>query len=106
AQRIDHASDDRIADRRFEHAPGGFDGVAFLDLQIIAEDDGADGIFFEVEDLSHRAAFELEQLPGHRALQAVDARDPVADFDDSADFANREPLLDVGDLALQNAGNF
>ena len=49
---------------------------------------------------------ELDHLAGHDAAQAVDAGDAVADFDDGADFADLELLLEAGDLALQDAGDF
>ena len=54
----------------------------------VPENDRADRVFFEVEDLAHGAVLEFEQLAGHGALQAVDAGDAVADFDNRADFAD------------------
>src|SRR5918999_362451 len=66
---------DGVADRDFEEAAGGLDRVAFLDAEVVAEDDRADRVFLEVEDLAHRAVLEFEQLAGHRAAEAVDARD-------------------------------
>ena len=36
-------------DRHLEHAAGAADLVAFLELEVVAEDDGADVVFFEVE---------------------------------------------------------
>ena len=59
-----------------------------LIFEVFAEDDGADGVFFEVEDLAHGAVLEFEQLAGHGVAQAVDAGDAVADFDDGADFGD------------------
>jgi hypothetical protein len=56
-----------VADGHFQQAAGRLDRVAFLDLEVVAEDDGADRVFFEVEDLAHRAVLELQQLAGHRA---------------------------------------
>ena len=70
----------------FQQSAGGFDGVAFLDLQVVAEDDRADGLFFKVEDLAHRAVLEFQQFAGHRIAKAIDAGDAVADFDNGSDF--------------------
>ncbi len=89
-----------------QQAAGGLDGIAFLDVEVVAEDDGADGIFFKVEDLAHGAVLEFEQFAGHGVAQAVDAGDAVADFDDGADFVDLELLLEAGDFAFEDAGDF
>src|SRR5439155_12921438 len=80
AQRVDHAPDHRAADGRLEQPAGGLNRVALLDLQVVAEDDGADRLLLQVEHLAHRAVLELQQLAGHRVAQAVDPGDAVADL--------------------------
>ena len=85
---------------------GALDGIAFLDVEVVAEDDGADGVFFEVEDLTHGAVLEFEQFAGHGVAQAVDAGDAVADFDDGADFVDLQSLFEAGDFLLEDAGDF
>jgi hypothetical protein len=60
--------------------------VAFGDLEVVAEDDDADGVLFEVERLAVdrpplRGGGELDHLAGHDAGQPVDAGDAVADLD-------------------------
>ena len=106
AQRVDDAADDGVAYRDFQQAAGGFDGFAFLDGEVVAEDDGADGIFLEVEHLSHGAVLEFQELAGHGIAQAVDSGDAVADFDDGSDFVDLQSLLEAGDFALEDAGDF
>ena len=49
AERVDDAADDLRADRHLEHARGAADLVAFLELEVVAEDDGADVVLFEVQ---------------------------------------------------------
>ena len=49
AQRIDDAADHRLADRHLQQLAGGADLVALGDLEVVAEDDDADGVLFEVE---------------------------------------------------------
>src|SRR4029078_7326298 len=56
--------------------------------QVVAEDDDADGVFFEVERQADRAVRELDHLLGHDAREAVDAGDAVAEFEHAADFAD------------------
>ena len=49
AERVDDAADHLRADRHLEHARGAADLVAFLELEVVAEDDGADVVLFEVQ---------------------------------------------------------
>ena len=72
----------------------------------VAHEHRAHGVFFEVEGDAHDAVRQLQQLAGHAALEAVDARDAVAQGEDGAHLgdvhAGGEPaeLLadDLGDL--------
>ncbi len=64
------------------------DLVAFGDLQVVAEDDHADRVLFEVEGQADDAVGELDHFAGHDAGQAVDAGDAVADLEHAADFAD------------------
>ncbi len=64
------------------------DLVALGDLEVVAEDDDADRVLFEVEgQAAHAGAGELDHLAGHDAGQAVDAGDAVADLEHPADLA-------------------
>ena len=90
---IDYASDQLWSDRDFEHALRAADFIAFLQHEVVAEDDGADVVFFEVQceagDLF--AGFgrgDFEHLAGHRFLEAVNAGDSVFYFEDGPDFFN------------------
>ena len=88
AERVDHAAEHLVADRHRDDAAGALDRVAFLDLRVVAEEHGADAVLFEVQRDAEDAVRELEHLAGHRALDAVHARDAVADRDDGADFGD------------------
>ena len=58
--------------------------------------DDADVVLFEVEHHAFDAVRELDEFRRLRRVQAVDARDVVADFDDGADFRLRwRPVLNV-----------
>ena len=46
AERVDDAANEFRADRDFEHARGATHFVAFLQAEIVAENDGADVVFF------------------------------------------------------------
>ena len=63
----------------------------FGDLQVVAQDDDADRVLFQVEGQAADAgARELDHLAGHDAGQAVDAGDAVADLQHPADLAGVE----------------
>ena len=60
AERVDHAAEHRRTDRHLEQAAGAADLVAFLELEVVAEDGGADVVLFEVE-----------HQPGHRLARLL-----------------------------------
>ena len=95
AQRIDHAADHGVADRHAQQPAGAFDFVAFVDRQVVAQDDHADRVLFEVEGQADDAAGELDHFAGHDARQAVDARNAVAHFQHATDFADVDLRLEV-----------
>ena len=81
---------------------GAADFVAFGDVQVVAEDDDADRVLFQVERQADRAVGELDHLAGHDAGQAVDAGDAVADFQHAADFADVDLRREVLDFLLND----
>ena len=78
AERVDDSSEQRFADRHLGDAAGALDLVALANRLRIAEQRGADVVFFEVEHHAEDAVRKFEQLAQRRVLQAVDARDTVA----------------------------
>ena len=102
AERIDHAAEQLVADRHAEQLAGAADFVAFGDRQVVAEDDDADRVLFEVERQADRAVGELDHLAGHHARQAVDAGDAVAHFEHAADLADVDLRRVVLDFLLND----
>ncbi len=112
AEGVDDAADELRTDRHFEHAPGAADLVAFAELEIIAEDDGADVVLFEIEReggdrFAGLGRFDLEHLAGHRLGETVDAGDAVLHFEERPDLFDIE-FLEVGrfDLAEEDVLDF
>ena len=99
-------------DRHLEHARRAANLVAFLQLEVVAEDDGADVVLFEVERergdlLAGFRRRDLEHLAGHRLLQAVDAGDSVFDLEDGTDLLDIELVQVSGfDLAKEDVLDF
>ena len=77
AERIDHAAEQRLADRNLGDTAGALDFVALADRLRIAEQRRADVVLFEVQHHAENPVREFEQLARRRVLQAVDARDAV-----------------------------
>ena len=104
AEWIHYPADELVSDRNLEHAPGAADFVAFLELEVIAEDHGADVVFFEIEGeggdlLAGLGRGDLEHLARHRLAESVDAGDAVLHFEDGPDFLDVE-LVEVRRLDL------
>ena len=106
AERIDHAADQRFADRHGHNRVRALDDVAFFQLGRFAEKHDADFFLFQVQRDAENIVRKREHLAGHDFFEAVDARDAVADADDRADFVDRNGLLVVLDLLAQNLADF
>src|ERR1700722_16688439 len=106
AERIDHAAEQALANRRIDDRTGALDGLAFLDLAIGAEDHDADVVGFEVQRHAAGAVFELDHFTGLNVVEPVDTGDAVADGQHLSDFGNLSLLAEILDLVLEDRGNF
>ena len=106
AERVDHAAEQRLADRHFDDGAGALDGLAFRDLAVGAEDHDADIVAFEIERHAAHAALELDHFAGLHIVEAVDAGDAVTDRQHLPDFGNLGFLAEILDLIFQDCGNF
>ncbi len=113
AERVDHAAKERFANGNIGDAARGANLRAFFDMVVIARDNHADVVFFQIEGDAHRGKTgrgrrrKFEQLARFGALQTVNARDAVAHLENGANIDH----LQVGaqsafQLALENRGNF
>ncbi len=85
AQRIDHATEEGVADRYREHPAGPLDLLALLDAGELAQDHDTDLADVEVQGDTKRAVGEFEQFVRHGRGQTLDVRDAVARIGDDAD---------------------
>jgi hypothetical protein len=85
---------------------GGLCLVAFLEFEVVAEDDCSAGIFFEVEGESHDTVGKLNHFAGHHAGESVNPGDPVSDFEDASDFSDINFLFVLFDLFLNDGSDF
>ena len=77
-QGVHHPAQQPLAHRHLDDAAGGAHLVALLDVQVVAQDDGAHRVLLQVEGQPQGAALELQHLVIHAVAQAVDAGDAVA----------------------------
>ncbi len=106
AERVDDAAEHLVADGNRDDAPGALHLVPFLDLLEVAQQHRADALLLEVQRDAEHPVRELEHLAGHRALEAVHARDAVADGDDGADFRDVDGRREAADLVANEFGDF
>ena len=101
AERVDHAAEQRFADRNGEELAGGAAFGAFLDGRVVAEQHDADFAFLEVEGHAGDAAAEIDHLVEHDVGKAFDLGDAVADLADDADVGFFDRGGDSGDLLFE-----
>src|SRR5438067_10697 len=99
---VDDAPDQRLPDRHLGDAVGPLDGVAFLDRLALTEQHDADLVLLEIEDHADDVVRKLQQLARHGLLEAVHARDAVADLDDATDLLEIDLRLVTRQLALDD----
>jgi hypothetical protein len=91
--------EDAFPNRHAREALGAPDQVALLDVRVVAGDDDADVVLFQVQrqtyDLLASRIFELEHLLVHHVLQAVDARDAIPDLQNLPDLLCADAVLVV-----------
>ena len=102
---VHDAPDKLLADRHDNNAAGASDFRAFLHGEGIAENHGADAVFFKVERHAHDAALELKQLGIGDSRQAVNLRYAVTDFNDCADINHAQVAPELFNLAPDYRSN-
>src|SRR5206468_3116581 len=105
-KRVDHAADHGVAHRHAEQLAGTADFVPFVDRQVIAQDDHADGVLFEVERQADHAAGKADHLARHHAGEPVHAGNAIPDLQHAAHLADVDARLVLLDLGLEDGGDF
>src|SRR5262245_31494042 len=106
AECVDNTAKETFADRYVHDRAGALDGLAFLNLAVVAEDHDADVVDFEVERHATHTVLELDHLAGLHIVETVGAGNAVADGKHLADLGDLSFLAEVLDLLFQDGGNF
>ena len=82
AERVNDTTNELRSDGHFEHASSAPNLVAFLELEVIAKNNRADVVLFQVQrersdDVAGLRRRTLEHLASHSFLEAVNAGDSV-----------------------------
>ncbi len=105
AERVDHAPEQRLADGDLNDLARAADGVALLDEDVLAEQHDADVVLLEVEGEADDVVGQLDHLERDARVEAVHARDPVADLEDGADLLDVHGPRELLDLLAQDLGD-
>ena len=105
-QGVDNAADHGFANRDTHDAACTADRVAFLDEGVIAEQYGADVVFFQVQGHAVNAVRQFQQFPGHGFVQTVNVGNAVPDFQNGADIVDVHFHIIIFDLFLDYSRYF
>ena len=106
AETVDNAAQEATANRHVDDGARPLDGVAFLDVAVVAENHDADVVGFQVQRHAADAAGEFDHLASLDIVEAVNPRDAVADAQHLPDLGDFRLGAEVGDLFLEDRGNF
>src|SRR6202043_2780270 len=101
---VDDPAQQAAADRRVDDRAGALDRVALADAAVLAKDDDADIVGFEVEGHALHAVRELDHLAGLDRVEPVDAGDAVADRQYLGTHGDIGFFSETGALLLQDPG--
>ena len=104
AECVHHAAKNIVADGHRDDPPRPLHEIAFLDLPEFAEEDRADAFVLEVQRDAHHTMRKLQHLARHGVLDAVHARDAVADRDDASNLRHVHVDGETADLFADNLG--
>ena len=106
AEAVDDASEKPLADRNFHDGARPLDGVALFNGPVLAENNDADIVGFEVQRHAADAAWEFDHFAGLHIIETVHAGDTVAHRKHLPDLRYFCFLAEILDLLFEDRGNF
>ncbi len=105
AEGVDHAAEKALADRGFHDGARALADIALADVPVVAENNDADIVDFEVEGHAARTVGKFDHFTGLNVVEAVNAGDAVTDGEHLADFGDFCFLPKILDLVFENRGD-
>ena len=105
AKAVHHAAQQRLADGNVHDRARALDGVAFLDVAVVAEDHDTHVVGLKVQHHAPDTAGKLDHLAGLHLVEAVNAGDAVTDRQHLADLGHLGILTEILDLILEDGRN-
>src|SRR5215470_925994 len=87
-------------------APRPFDGIAFLDPNIVTHQHSADVILFQIQGNAIEPARKFQHLAGHGAIETIDFGNPVADLNHRASFFDVDLFVEAFNLLFNDGTDF
>src|SRR5690348_9851474 len=87
-ERVDDPAQKAFSDRNIDDRAGAFDCVAFLDGGVRSKNDDAHIVRLKIKRHAANTARKLDHLAGLHVVEAIDARNSVADGKDLSDLAD------------------
>ena len=106
AERVDDAPEQSFAHGDVHNGLRALDGLAFLDLAVIAENHDADIVGLEVERHAAHAILELDHLAGLHVVEPIHPGDAVADREDLSDLRDLRLAAEILDLLFEYRRDF
>jgi len=103
---VNNAAKQFLADGNVHNRAGTLYNVAFADFAVGTEDNHTDIVGFEVQRHALNAVGKFDHFTGLNIVEAVDTGDTVTDRQHAADFRNLGFGAEIGDLVLDDLGNF
>src|SRR3990172_77898 len=105
AQGVHHPSDQRLADRHLGDAPRALHDVALFDHVGLAEQRGADVVFFEVKRNAENPMGKFQQLARRDLIEPMDPRDAIAGREHGADLLNFDAFFVIANLFFDDSAD-
>mmetsp|Transcript_17526 Transcript_17526/g.50909 ORF Transcript_17526/g.50909 Transcript_17526/m.50909 type:complete len:599 (-) Transcript_17526:209-2005(-) len=102
AQGVDHAAEHAHPHRHVNDGARALDGIALLNLAVVAEDHNTDVVVLQVERHTLDAAVELNHLSSLHLVEAVHARNTVSNGEHLANLGHLRGTGELRDLLLDD----
>ena len=106
AKAVNNATKQFFADRNVHNRAGTLNNVTFTDFAVGTEDNNTNIVCFQVQRHALNSVGKLDHFTSLNIVEAVNTGDTVTNRQNAADFRNLSFGAEIGDLVLDDLGNF